>query len=598
MATKWQSNLLPRLANMFQHRYIPQLLLVLASIFNTQLIAAERMVAIDDPNAQDSGTGSAAAPYKTLSYAMSQLRPGDHLTIAAGTYRDALLFPTNIWSRIDAKLIATGKMHHLNLTKDTQTVIEGKGEVLIKGSNLVTDWRDLGNGRFVKVWPDETQQVFIDGKPLLQVGGTIFGGFPTKPNHSLAMLHKSQKGIWPGRRDGDQNAMPENSFYYHHAAKALYLQTNLAALNNHTVEVSVRPALLSGQGLTDIIVKNIKFEHANTSAKMRGGLISMSGLRLRLDNLHVNQADSIGIELIGDDITLTNSKANQSGQLGILARGDRMQFINNETNDNNTRGFNKWWEAGGIKFVGNGGLQNSLVSEHKALRNMGDGIWFDWKNRNNTVKNSLSAYNSGFGIHYEASDQGRIINNLVLANQQRGVYLAHSSQTLVAFNLVAGNKMQGIAVVEENRRDPKAEFDFSAKGNKVLANVIAWNAGAIVLPSNRADNISDHNILIGDETQTRAGLGWVNMFMATLEDWSRRTQQDLHSQRIIMPLDKSFKQSITERQSVNVDWYQLLRRDFKPIQFNSEMQKLMTDVTDFRAGPSLSPQLAKVSKQQ
>jgi parallel beta-helix repeat protein len=571
---------------------------MLLAVSNTQLMAAERMVSIDHPNAQDAGDGDASAPYKTLSYAMSQLRPGDHLTIAAGTYRDAILFPKNIWTRIDEKLIATGKLHDLKLTKDTQTVIEGKGEVLIKGSNLVTDWRDLGNGRFAKVWPDETEQVFIDGKPLMQVGGTIFGGFPTKPDHTLAMLHKSQKGIWPGRRDGDQNAMPDNSFYYHHAAKALYLQTKLTKLDDHAVEVSVRPTLLRGHGVTDITVKNLKFQHANTSAKMRGGLISMHGLRLRLDNLQVNQADSIGMELIGNDITLTNSKANHCGQLGILARGDRMQFINNETSDNNTRGFNKWWEAGGIKFVGNGGLQNSLVSDHKSLRNMGDGIWYDWKNRNNTLQNSLSAYNSGFGIHYEASDQGRIINNLALANQQRGIYLAHSSQTLVAFNLVAGNQMQGIAVVEEKRRDPKSEFDFSAKGNKVLGNVIAWNAAAIVLPTDQADNISDYNVLIGDDTQTRSGLGWVNMFNATLEEWTKRTQQDQHSQRINMPLDAAFKRSASERHSVNIDWYQKLRRDFKPIQLNPEIKKQLTGITDFRAGPTLSPQLANVSKQQ
>lgn len=585
---------------MCQLKYIPQLLFALVSIFSTHLMATERMVSIDDPHAQDTGAGLANAPYKTLSYAMSQLRPGDHLTIAAGTYREAIVFPSNIWTRIDAKLIDTGKINDMNLTKAAQTLIEGKGEVLIKGSNIVTGWRDLGNGLFVKPWPEETQQIFIDDKPLAQIGGTIFDGFPTKQNHYLAALHKSQKGIWPGRRDGNQDSMPENSFYYHHATKALYIQTSLATLNGHLVEVSVRPISLSGQGVTDITMRNLKFQHANTSTKLRSGLISMTGLRLTLDNMQVSQGDSVGITLIGNDITLRNSTANQCGQLGILARGERMQLINNETNDNNTRGFNKWWEAGGAKFVGNDGLQNSLLSEHKALRNQGDGIWFDWKNRNNTVQNSLAAYNTGFGIHYEASDQGRIINNVVVANQQRGIYLPHSSKSLVAFNLVASNKMQGIAIIDENRRDPnpKGEFDFSANGNKVLANIIAWNASAIVLPSNQADNISDNNVLIGDDTQTRLGLGWVNMWMAALETWSNRTQQDKHSQRIDMPIDQAFKQSITDQASLNVDWYQKLRQDFKPIVLNPEWHKLMIGITDLRPGPTLTPQLVKVSKQQ
>jgi hypothetical protein len=170
----------------------------------------------------------------------------------------------------------------------------------------------------------------------------------------------------------------------------------------------------------------------------------------------------------------------------------------------------------------------------------------------------------------------------------------------VAFNLVASNKMQGIAIIDENRRDPnpKGEFDFSANGNKVLANIIAWNASAIVLPSNQADNISDNNVLIGDDTQTRSGLGWVNMWMAALETWSNRTQQDKHSQRIDMPIDQAFKQSITDQASLNVDWYQKLRQDFKPIVLNPEWHKLMIGITDLRPGPTLTPQLVKVSKQQ
>ena len=570
---------------MFEHKWFSSLLLILFFMLNTSVMAIERMVAIDNPYAQDTGTGLVSAPYKTLSYAMSQLKPGDHLTVMAGTYRDALVFPEKVWTRIDEKLIDSGKINNTDLVKANQTIIEGKGEVLIKGSDLITNWRHLGNGRFVKTWLEEPQQVFINEKPLNQIGGTIFGGFPEKPNHPLATLHKTQKGIWPGRRAGDQNLMPENSFYYHSSR-------NLPSLNGHTVEVSVRPTLLGGKGVTDITIKNLRFQHANTSTTRRGGLISMSGIRITINNLHVNQADSVGFALIGNDISLLNSSANQCGQLGILARGMRMQLKNNQTNDNNTRGFNKWWEAGGAKFVGNGGLQDSIVSNHQALRNFGDGIWFDWKNRNNTVQNSFSAYNTGFGIHYEASDQGHIINNIVLANQQRGIYLIHSSKSLVAFNLVASSQMQGIAIVDENRRDTTSEFDFGANGNQVFGNVIAWNVGSLVLPTKIADNTSDYNVFIGDDDHTRSGLGWVNMFMATLGEWSTRTQQDKHSLHIKIPIGIAYKESITHKNIPNLDWYALLRDDFKHLTLSPELEKLIIDTRDLRPGANFSPKLA------
>lgn len=558
------------------------------SLLSSAIDATERVVAINHPNAQDQGAGTEAAPYKTLSYAMSQLQPGDHLIIEAGTYRDALVFPDNRWKRIDPATITSGKLQDNTGRQQEPTRIEGRGKVLIKGSDLVSDWRSLGNGRFVKVWPDETQQVYIDGMPLVQIGGTIFSGFPSKSNHPLAALHQSQKGIWPGRIEGNQHTMPNNSFYYDAPAKALYLQTTLASLQGHQVEVSVRPALLRAYGATDITVRNLDFAHGNTSTRLRDGLVSMSGARHTIDDIHVRQGDSIGIALIGNDITLRNSSANHCGQLGIMARGERIQLINNETSDNNTRGFNKWWEAGGAKFVGNGGLQDSLVSQHKSLRNMGDGIWFDWKNRNNTLQYSMAAYNSGFGIHYEASDQGRILHNVSVANRQRGIYLSHSSQTLVAFNLVAANQLQGIAVIDENRRDPKAEFDFSAKGNKLLANVVAWNAGAIVLPTQQADNISDYNVLIGDDAQTRTGAGWMNMFMVTLEEWTKRTRQDQHSSRMSMPMDPAFQLSVNERILPDLAFYHALRRNFKPAPLSDALKKSLPEVTDYRPGPSLS----------
>lgn len=576
---------------MFRHNSIDwrsMLFMISSTLVSIPALAIERMVAPQDQNAQDAGNGSPSAPYKTLSYAMSQLRPGDRLIIAAGTYRDALIFPPKPWTRITASAIEAANINSAYLLKNNETVIEGQGKVLIKGSDIVDGWRDMSDGRYLKPWPDEPQQVFVDGKPLTQVGGTIFGGFPDKQNHYLLPLHKSQKGIWPGRIAGNQDSMPDNSFYYDQASKTLYIKPALSKLKGHIVEVSTRPILLSGNGVTDILVKNLAFQHSNTSTNLRAGLILMTGSRIKLENLRVSEADATGISLMGDDITLRNSSANNCGQLGIKGRGKRMQLIANETNGNNTRGFNKWWEAGGAKFIGNGGLQDSLVSGHKALGNFGDGIWFDWKNRNNTVQNSLSAYNHGFGIHYEASDRARIINNVVVANEQRGIYLPHSSDSIVAYNLVASNDLQGIAIVDEGRRDPDGVFDMSARGNKVFSNIIAWNASSLVLPTKLVDNVSDGNVFIGDANQTKPGLGWVNMFHEELIKWTTRTSQDRHSLNLENAMDDGFEKSISEfRAEPDLNWYQKLRNTLKPLAVNPDWLKLTPEITDLRPGPML-----------
>lgn len=530
-------------------------------------LATERLVALD-PSAQ-TGTGTAVV-YKTLNEAMAQLQPGDHLVITAGTYRDSMAFPQRYWG-------------------GAETLIEGRGKVLIKGSEIATDWQSLGEGRFSKSWPNEPQQVFVDGEPLNQIGGTVFGGYPTKPGHPLISLFPINKGgIWPGRREGNEKSMTAGSFYYDAANKTLLLQLAMTDLTKHIVEVSTRAQLLVGSNLANITVKNLSFTHSNTSTYMRAGMVTLAGQHLTIDNIHADLADSTGIDLAGNDITLRNSTANNCGQIGLKVRGRNNKLIGNETSGNNTRGFNKWWEAGGAKFVGDGGLQDSQVVGHRALNNAGDGIWFDWKNRNNVVERGFFAYNKGFGIQYEASDKAVIVDNIVIGNDQRGIYMPHSSNSVVAFNLVAGNHMQGIAIIDEGRRDPKNEFDFSAKGNKVFGNVLAWNAGPLFLPTDIGDNQSDANVYIGDVTQTHPGVGWRNMFQEPLPRWNQRTQQDANSIELGDKMDPGLKQSITEhRAAPDLSWYESFRAKSKPLAVRPDWMKLVPGVSDTKPGPSL-----------
>lgn len=531
--------------------------------------AAELVVNPSHPAAKDSGQGGENAPFKTITYAMSQLQPGDRLVIAAGVYREVMVFPQRRWEL-------------------AETTIEGRGRVLVKGSDVVGQWQPLGDGRFVRPWPTETEQVHVDGSPLQQIGGTVFDGFPDDAEHPMHALNQGQGGIWPGRKKGDQDSMPVGSFYYDASEKNLYLRVAWPELGAHVVEVSTRSGALFGENLANVTLRNLDFEHANTSWKRRAGLVTLLGDRLTLERINVVRADSIGMILVGNDITLRDSSANDCGQVGIMGRGQRMRLINNETSRNNTRGFNRWWEAGGAKFVGGGGLQDSLVSGHRALNNTGDGLWFDWMNRNNRIEHSFIAYNTGMGLHYEASAGGMIVDNVVIANGGRGIYLPQSSQSVVAYNLVAGNGLQGIVVIDEGRRDPVGKYKLKPAGNKVFGNVVAWNQGAIYLPLEPAENHSDGNLFIGNSSQTRFSLGWTRLGKKDLSDWVSTTGNDRRSEYIDHTMDVGFRLSIAEhRRKPNMTWYKIVRAGAKPPEIDPEWARLVPDAIDRRPGPAL-----------
>lgn len=551
---------LPQRLRQFFLRWI-EILLAVTFCCGVPAGAAERFVNPSNPVAQDVGQGTRAAPYRTLKFAMSQLQPGDRLEIAEGVYREALVFPA--WT---TEALGT-----------TRTLVEGKGKVVIKGSVLVTDWKHLGSGRFVKPWPQETSQVFVDGNLLQQIGGTILGGVPTIK-------------MWPGRVAGNQDSMPPGSFYYERIGTTggnLYVRVAGSTLAGRLVEVSTLAHTLLGKNLTGVTVRNLEFEHGNTSHTDRNGLILMVGKNIWLDRIKVYRCDTIGIELDGDDNKLTNSSANDCGQLGLKARGKRVQIRDNETSRNNLRRFNKWQEAGGAKFVGARGLQDSVVIGHKSIGNLADGIWFDWHNNSNRIERGLFAYNTGFGIHYEASHNAIIVDNIAVGNEQRGIYLLHSAYSVVAFNLVAGNKLQGIVIVDEGSRDPAGVMDLKPVSNTVFGNVVAWNKGALTLPLDLANNRSNANLMIGAPLDTTYSLGWSTMYR-NLPDWVTRTGQDSNSQFSSVTGDAGAPSLNGAKDgSSYIEWYKAFRATAEPLPVDPAwMKRLPQPSRDTRPGPA------------
>lgn len=446
----------------------------------------------------------------TIKRAMEIIKPGDRVVIRPGIYREPILLPNRPWS------------------KSTPTIIEGQatGLVLIKGSAVVSTWAKVADPFTYRTnWPDEPQQVYWNNQALTQVGGTVFGGYPLRTGHPLAHLHANQGGIWPGRIALNTGLQP-NSFLYDTVEHQLTIRLSAAFQPTDTIEVSVLRNLLLADNVEGLTVRNIHFEHANSSLLGYTSAVQINGNHVRLESIHIARADDSGLGLAGDDNQISSSSSNQCGRLGMHVRGRRALLIDNETSDNNTRGFNKWWEAGGIKFVGNGGLQDSRVIGHRSFNNSGDGIWFDWKNKNNIVSHSTAAFNSGFGIHIEASSNFVVSDNFSLHNGQRGIYLPRTSETLVENNFVAYNEQEGIAVIGKDPSDSSTDPLFNAINNSLRRNILIENGSAITLPNPIGSNTSDLNVFIGTNDHVSFSLGWPKLDRLTFDLWKIKSSQD------------------------------------------------------------------------
>lgn len=498
-------------------------------------------VAPNHPNSMDNGDGSADRPYQTLSYAMKQLMPGDTLKISPGEYREALIFPRRAWS-----------------TKQPTTIMgEGNGEVLILGNVLVKGWVRQHDDIYVKrPWIIEPQQVMLKDNLLEQVGGTIFKGYPTTSGHELASLHASQGGIWPKRLDVSRDDMPLESFFYDKDRMELVVRSKDNSIESKGADISMIPFLVRGENVTGITIKNICFRNSNTTTTSRQGAITLVGQGNTLDTLIVEDMDGVGIEVSGDSNVVRNCRVIRSGYLGIKARGRNVLIENNEVSYNNTRYFNKWWEAGGMKFVGGGGLQGSKVINNRVHHNFGDGIWFDWGNDNNLIERNITAYNEGMGIQYEASSRATIQDNQAFGNSQRGIYLVHSRDSLVAHNLIAFNDLEGVAIIDEQRGDPKGILNLRPRANKVLANIFAWNRGlAVILPGVEYVNVSEANFYIFEKEPPMFSMGWPKLFLdkKSLDRWRSELSQDRLSQVMEVPMPTSLRGKLKDGE-LSIDW--------------------------------------------
>jgi len=400
---------------------------------------------------------------RTIARAAALVEPGDTVIIHSGVYREAVVIEKN------------GKPDNPITFKSA-----AGADVVMTGADRISEWTKLSGEDHIysTPWPHKfitwnqhhthpdddyhrligrCEQVFVNGYALRQVleRGKLAGG----------------------------------TFYVDLDGERLYVwsyDNQDVSSSKAMVEASVRDTILAVKG-DYVVIKGIRFRYAASRAQR--GAVEFSGNHLAIDDCVFEYTNASGAAFRGEDITVRRCAFQNNGQLGFgVSQAHRLRMDGCTVRNNNIKGFNRGWEAGGNKIC----LARGVVLENCTfVENRGNGIWFDIGNEDCTVHNCLIAFNEDAGIFYEISYGLHAHDNVIVGNglagtssawgASAGISISSSPNCLIERNLLVGNK-EGFNFREQNRSTRRID---GRKGepvwnhdNILCNNVIAFNRDA------------------------------------------------------------------------------------------------------------------------
>ncbi|RYE01618.1 MAG: hypothetical protein EOP50_01690 [Sphingobacteriales bacterium] len=499
--------------------YLPYFSALLASCIGISNAAAKTIYVSNTSTCTTSCGGTATAAYKDLRTGVAALAAGDTLKIVPTGipyyyYPDGLP-RAGVNQLADSVIDLTALSGKVPATATTITTSDSsQGIPTIRGSLKFGGW--ISDGQFqnaagvityryhlpwsmvqadnntIKLQP---QQVFRTGAngasdlQLKQIGGTVYGGYPTAVPADMTPEATSVPGagkLWLGRNPpsfDESNStsgvsLGSNEFYYDKrvsGAEVLYVQLSSQLAPGEKLEVSVMRYLVKGANLNNVSIDNLNFERSSTSTYARGGALSLNGNKIAVLSLNVYDADSQCIDITGNNNSVDSSNLIRCGQIGIRGWGSGVSVRNNLISKPDSRGFNSHWEAGGMKFIGSGvALTDSTISDNVVRNSEGDGIWLDTHNDRNIIQRNVLAFGKGVAIHVEVSSKEKILDNILIGNQA-ALQLVDSAGNTVSGNVFVGNAQEAIYGVDDPRTGAGYTVFGSTNASAINSNVMAWN---------------------------------------------------------------------------------------------------------------------------
>jgi parallel beta-helix repeat protein len=215
-------------------------------------------------------------------------------------------------------------------------------------------------------------------------------------------------------------------------------------------------------------VRGLTVRHAANIAQ--GGAMVQAGDGCTLDGNDFGYASACVLDVSSTGATITNNLVHHGGQLGVTGKAFSLTFTGNTVYENNTRGYDPAWEAGGSKFH-QGGESSLATAPYQGV----------------TITSNTFRDNHGPGIWPDVYANGYLISdNRVFGNDWTGINVELSKGVEVTGNVVYNNG-HGITGSPHDRVEPPLWGTgggiqvLASDGVNVHDNVLAWNADGIVV---------------------------------------------------------------------------------------------------------------------
>ncbi|HEV2379914.1 MAG TPA: choice-of-anchor D domain-containing protein [Terriglobia bacterium] len=349
---------------------------------------------VDATNGSDSNPGTATLPLQTIGAAVSLAETnnvsdiGSRVIINPGVYREAVSI----------------EPPHNGTTMPITFEAAVNGTAFVSGAQQYAGWQvDSGNNN---IYTDKWTYAW-------GVCNTLVPGSPPAPDIALRREMVFVNGT-PLTQVLSFNEMMVGTFYVDESGGTIYMWPPAGTkVSTADVEVSVLPTVWNIQGQSNIVVRGLTFQYANScrenaAVTVYGPTQPISNILLDTDSFVWNNAQGLSLSATLSYYTVQNSVADHNGEAGFQATQIKYGlYQNDQVNYNNWRGaqgsYYTWNDAGAHFY----NMHDLTVNNLEVAYNETYGVHFDTDNDTITVT-SMTAYGNALSSAFTEVSGGPI----------------------------------------------------------------------------------------------------------------------------------------------------------------------------------------------